>query len=166
MISSLKMLSFKMLVAKQFYFVFIISVSAEIGPEKDTCGILSTEEMSNADILSTVDKWWNEQMSIKKPLKCKETFVEKNIPEDILSVFDPRFPILSYPCSKLTDENSIKFHFHGEIVDGLLTGPGKLTLSGPGLTASKEACLKVVTVLVRKNFYFILVNKTGIRPVS
>ncbi len=137
-----------MVSVKWFYFVFIICIRAEIEAEKETCGIQSNK-MLNVDILSTVNKWWNKEMSTKKPLKCKETFVKEKIPEHILSIFDLRTPILSYPCLKLTDENSIKFHFHGKIVDGYLTGPGKLILSGPDLTASKEACLKVVPVMVR-----------------
>jgi hypothetical protein len=136
-----------------FYFVLVISVKAENGDEvtlpseKNKCNSMPNVD----DLLSTVEKWWNEEMSIKKPLKCKETFPQQKIPEDILSIFNPRIPILSYPCFKLKDENSIKFHFYGKIIDGLLTGPGKLTLSGPGLTSSKEACLKVA--LVRNKFY-------------
>jgi hypothetical protein len=144
-----------MFVLKCFYFVvIIISVKAKsdtvtLPNAKEKCDNWSGKTQNVNELLSKVDKWWNEEMSIKKPLKCKDTLAEQTIPEDILSILNPKTPILSYPCLKLKDENSIKFHFHGKIIDGLLTGPGKLTLSGPGLTSSKDACLKVSYIMVR-----------------
>ena len=100
------------------------------------------------DILSNLENWWINEMSPQKPIKCKTPKTENNFPKKLFSIFINRIPVLSYPCRKLLDESSIKFHFTGTIVDDLLTGPGKLKLSGPGLSDSNEACLTVNRILV------------------
>jgi hypothetical protein len=130
------------------------------------CAIFSSALCDNVDplcpiksdnkgsLLKTIEQWWYEEMSPQKPFKCK---IPKSmrVPDNtnkLLSIFSDRFPIMSYPCDQLKDETSIKFNFRGKIIGGRLTGPGKLSLTGPGLSDSSEACLKVSTVLVRRLF--------------
>ena len=116
------------------------------------CDKVDPQCQAKIEIKETIEKWWHEEMSLKKPLKCK---IPKSIkvPEKakkLLNIFRDRVPVKSYLCNQLKDETSIKFHFRGKISAGILTGSGKLTLTGPGLSDSNEACLKVSNVMVTR----------------
>jgi hypothetical protein len=72
-----------------------------------------------------------------------------------LPAYRERVPVISYPCRKLDDEASGPFRFTGKVVDGVLSGPGKLFLTGNGLATSNEVCLHVGRVLVRAMDYLL-----------
>ena len=136
-------------------FVLLIGIVSCTSEVDDSCS-------KDAENLQNLQKWWNEDLSLKKPLKCRApNFVLSDVNDysakELMSLFHDRVPIVSYPCKTLTDEWSIKFKYSGKIEAGTLTGPGRLFLAGNGIQDSNEACLKVRRVLVRHNLQGALI---------
>ena len=135
-------------------FAFIIIFFAIFGNSKSDMSSEAQSQNKNSqkDILLSIKNWWTNKMSIQKPIKCLIPDFwddpEKEHPK-FLSIFNRnKIPVFSYPCEKLNDERSIKFQFFGKSINGQLTGPGKLILTGSGISDSSEFCLKVNTVMV------------------
>ena len=129
------------------FFLIVISESIE-NENKVPC-------LGENDNIQQLNHWWNEEMSVKKPIQCqapKRWNIQKDksdpLTRKIMSIFNDRIPVKSYPCEKLTDETSIKYMFTGKVEDGVLTGPGKLFLAGNKIHVSNEACLRVNRIMV------------------
>ena len=128
---------------------FLIVISESIENENNVpC-------LGENDNIQQLNQWWNEEMSVKKPIQCQapkrwNIQKDKSDPQTrkIMSIFNDRIPVKSYPCEKLTDETSIKYMFTGKVEDGVLTGPGKLFLTGNQIRDSNEACLRINRIMV------------------
>ena len=117
-----------------------------------------------------IHRWWFDEMSVKKPVKCKmpEDWKFKKdqnyeIATQIVAALNNRVPVRSYPCNKPNGELSIKFRFTGKIENGILTGPGKLIFDGKDISYSDEACLIVVQFGVGKPDVAYKLRLTGWR---
>ena len=101
--------------------------------------------------IEEVHRWWFDEMSVKKPVRCKtpEDWKFKkdenyHLATRIVTTLKTSAPIRSYRCHQSAGELSIKYRFTGKIENGILTGPGKLVFDGPDISQSHEACLNVV----------------------
>ena len=125
----------------------------------DASPLCQSKSDTGGSALKTIEQWWYEEMSIKKPFKCNlpQGFKISEKASERSNILTNRVPIKSYPCDLLKDETSIKFHFRGKIIDGQLTGPGRLSLTGSGLTDSSIACLKVnnIGVVIFQKFQIL-----------
>jgi hypothetical protein len=135
------------MIAFKFFVLFLVSVSESFESEINAS---CSDEVNHWQQLYS---WWNDEMSIKKPIKCRAPQnwnFQKNekMAKKILPIFNDQILVRSYPCQQLIDETSIKFLFTGKTEDGVLTGPGRLILSGKGIQDSNEACLRVNRIMV------------------
>lgn len=81
-------------------------------------------------------------MSAMKPIHCNVPNTWDNIAGFKRShLFAEIVPILSYPCEQLSDESSVPYKYHGKLNGHLFHGPGKVLLSGEGLTTSDQVSL-------------------------
>jgi len=133
--------------AFQIFVLFLVGVSESFESE------ISASCSDEVNHWQQLYSWWNDEMSIKKPIKCRAPQnwnFQKNekMVKKILPIFNDRILVRSYPCQQLIDETSIKFLFTGKTEDGVLTGPGRLILSGKGIQDSNEACLRVNRIMV------------------
>jgi hypothetical protein len=133
--------------AFKFFVLFLVAASESFESE------ISTSCSDEVNHWQQLNQWWNEEMSVKKPIKCQtpqnwKFQKNENMAKKILPIFNDRILVKSYPCQKLSDETSIKFLFSGKIEEGILTGPGRLILSGKGIQDSNEACLRVNRIMV------------------
>ena len=134
-----------------FVFLFLLAIGSSDKNSVEPC----FGESVSADV-GEIHRWWFDQMSVKKPIKCETPKGWKFRPDKnyykvtkIVSSLENRVPVRSYRCNKSDRELSIKFRFTGKIENGVLTGPGKLVFDGKDIFSSDEACLSVARIKVR-----------------
>ena len=139
-----------MVLLKTFVFLFLLAIGSSDENLAEPC----FDESVSADVRE-IHRWWFDQMSVKKNIKCEAPKGWMFRPDKnyfkvtkIVTSLENRVPARSYRCNKSGRELSIKFRFTGKIENGVLTGPGKLVFNGKDISSSDEACLSVAKIKV------------------